>query len=419
MLQSKLFAKTQKKIPREAETISHQLLLRGDFIDQLASGIYTFLPLGWRVHQKIESLIRQEMSSLGAQEISMPVLQPRTLWEETGRWQSYVPPLFKLKDRHQKDFALGPTHEEVVTDLVRDRVHSYKDLPLGLYQIQTKFRNEARPTGGLLRTREFSMKDLYSFHASEKCFNEFYNKVTEAYFRIFKRCGLKVLMVEADPGSIGGSESHEFMFLAETGEDKVVVCSNCHFAANFELVGRISICPSCHKKSLTIQNAIEGSHTFKLGDKYSRLMGAVFTDKDGLKKPIIMGCYGIGLGRLMGTIVEARHDDKGIIWPQEVAPFQIHLLAFHSPDNSTYKRCQRLYQKLQTLGLEVLYDDRKGVSAGEKLIEADILGIPWRIIASQKSLAQNKFELKKREQAKSQLVSDSLLIKRLKDNILA
>ena len=234
MKQSQLFYKTRKEIPKEAEIISHKLLLRGDFIDQLISGVYSFLPLGWRVHENIEQIVREEMNAIGGQEVFLPVLQPKQLWEETDRWNKFEPPLFKLKDRHQKDLALGPTHEEVITDLVRRRIKSYKDLPVYLYQIQNKFRNEMRPTGGLLRVREFIMKDLYSFHADEKDLTDYYKKVEKAYLKIFNRCGLKAIPMEADSGTIGGSISHEFAVLAESGESKIFLCPKCGWAISEE-----------------------------------------------------------------------------------------------------------------------------------------------------------------------------------------
>jgi len=332
MKQSQLFTKTKKETPKGTETISHQYLIRGDFIDQMAAGIYSFLPLGWQVHQKIERIIREEMNNLGGQEIFLPTLIPQSLWQETGRWQTIEPPLFRVQDRHRKEYGLGPTHEEVITDLVRKRVNSYQDLPLYLYQIQNKFRNEMRATGGLLRVREFIMKDLYSFHPSEKDALEFYEKAKQAYLKIFNRCGLEVAVVEADPGTIGGSLSHEFMLLAETGEDKVLVCTKCGYGVNINKAGDIRKCPQC-KEALKKGNCIEAGHAFYLGIKYSQVMAATFIDQAGQKKPIVMGCYGIGLGRLMATVVEASHDEKGIIWPASVAPYHIHLLFFLLPIN--------------------------------------------------------------------------------------
>jgi len=383
-------------------------LIRGDFIDQLAAGVYSFLPLGWRVHQKIENIIREEMDNLGGQELFLPTLIPQSLWQETGRWQTIDPPLFRVKDRHQKEYGLGPTHEEVITDLARKRIHSYQDLPLYLYQIQNKFRNEMRATGGLLRVREFMMKDLYSFHPSEKEAIGFYEKAKKAYLRIFKRCDLEVVVVEAESGSIGGSLSHEFMLLAETGEDKIVTCSKCDYGANLEKAGQIKECPLCQGK-LEEKSCIEVGHTFYLGTKYSQAMAARFTDQNGREKPVVMGCYGIGLGRLMAAIVEAFHDNQGIIWPVAVAPYQIHLIALESK-KEIEKVAEQIYRDCQKAGQEVLYDDRDK-SPGEKFAEADLIGIPLRLVVSQKSVARDSVEIKKRQSKETELVKIKEVIK--------
>ena len=362
MRQSELFYKTKKHLPKDAKIISHKLLLKADFIEQEVAGVYSFLPLGWRVHKKIEEIIREEMNAIGGQEISMPALQPKALWKETGRWDKMDPPLFKLKDRHKKDLALGPTHEEVITDLVRKRIESYKDLPLYLYQIQDKFRNEMRPTGGLLRVREFVMKDLYSFHASEEDLRKYYQKVQKAYIRIFQRCGLKVVPVKAESGAIGGDLSHEF----------------------------ISV------------NKIESGHTFNLGVKYSKAMNALFVDKNGKKKPIVMGCYGIGIGRLMAAIIEVHHDKNGIIWPEQVAPFDIHLIALEN-NKRVKSQAEKIYRDLQKKGFEVLYDDRDE-TAGIKFVESDLIGISLRIVVSEKTLKKQSLEIKKRNQKEGKLI---------------
>jgi prolyl-tRNA synthetase len=401
MRQSQLFAKTKKETPKGAEAISHRYLIRGDFIDQMAAGIYSFLPLGWRVYQKIENIIREEMNKLGGQELLMPALIPQSLWQETGRWETIDPPLFRVKDRHQKEFGLGSTHEEVITDLVRKRVSSYQDLPLYLYQIQNKFRNEMRATGGLLRVREFIMKDFYSFHTSEEDALDFYKKAQQAYIKIFNRCGLEVVAAEAESGTIGGNLSHEFMLMAETGEDKVLICSECGYGATVEKVGKIKKCPQCRSR-LEQKNCIENGHTFYLGTKYSQVMGANFRDKDGQEKPIVMGCYGIGLGRLMAAIVEVFHDEKGIIWPASVSPYQIHLLEL-GHDKKIKTQAEKIYKNLQKNNIEVLYDDRDK-SPGEKFVEADLLGIPIRLVVSQKTLAQGCVEMKKRNEKKVKLI---------------
>lgn len=402
MKQSQLFAKIQKQAPKGAETISHQYLTRGDFIDQTAAGIYSFLPLGWRVYTKIENIIREEMDSLGGQELFLPTLIPKKFWQETGRWKNIDPPLFKVRDRHQKEYGLGSTHEEVITDLTRKRIKSYQDLPFYLYQIQNKFRNEMRATSGLLRVREFIMKDLYSFNNSEKEAMDFYEKVKKAYTKIFKRCGLETVAVEAESGTIGGSLSHEFMIMAETGEDKIVICSKCGYGMSFEKAGNIKKCSQC-QGNLEKKNCIEAGHTFYLGTKYSQTMNAKFVDKNGQEKPIIMGCYGIGLGRLLAAIVEAFHDKKGIIWPGTVAPYQVHLIALNG-DKKAKEVADKVYDILLKDKIEVLYDERDDKSAGEKFAEADLIGIPWRMVISQKTAAKDSIELKKRDSDKVELV---------------
>jgi len=432
MLQSQLFCKTKKETPREAISISHKYLVRADFIEQTISGVYRFLPLGFRVLKRVEGIIREEMQNLGAQELYLPALQDKSLWLETNRWETIDPPLFKLKDRHQKETALGSTHEEEITDIIRQRINSYQDLPVCLYQIQNKFRNEMRATGGLLRMREFLMKDLYSFHGNGKDLINFYQKVKKTYFKIFKRCNLKTLCVEASSGTIGGELSHEFMVLSDKGEDKILICNKCLWAANVEKTGEIKKCPKC-KGVLERRNAIEVGHIFNLGTKYSEKMSANFRDKEGKTKPIIMGCYGIGLPRLVATIAEVHHDEKGIIWPKDVSPFNIHLIKIEN-SLKINKLTEKIYQDLQRAGvdelrlsslfanarvvdelrlsspfanarvIEVLYDDRKEKSAGEKFADADLIGIPIRIVISERTLKRDSVEIKERNKKETKLV---------------
>ena len=402
MLQSQLFAKTKKTAPKEAEVISHKYLSRGEFIEQSFSGVYRFLPLGLTVLRKIEKIIREEMILLGANELYLPALQNKNLWIETNRWKTIDPPLFKLKDRHQKEIALGSTHEEEITDSFRRRIKSYQDLPLYLFQIQDKFRNEMRPSGGLLRTREFLMKDLYSFHIDEKDLLKFYDKVKKSYFRIFKKCGLSPICVEAASGTIGGNLSNEFMILSENGEDRILICKKCGFAANVEKTGKLNQCPKC-KGHLEKKNSIEVGHIFALGTKYSKIMNAEFNGKDGKTKPVVMGCYGIGLSRLMATIVEVHNDEKGIIWPKAIAPFQVHLIKIENT-KKIKKVSEKLYQDLQKQGFEVLYDDREDVSAGEKFADCDLIGISQRIVISERTLAENCVEVKKRSEKRTKLI---------------
>ena len=404
MIYSKSFIKTFKETPKDADSISSALLTRGCFIDKEISGIYSILPLGEKVIQKISDIIRQEMNNIGGQEISMPALQPKELWDESGRWNKMDPPLFKLKDRHDKELALGSTHEEVIVDLIKDRISSFKDLPQMLYQIQTKFRNEMRSTGGLLRVREFLMKDAYSFHADEADFNQYYQKVTEAYQKVFKKVGISTRMVEAHSGSIGGKKSNEFMLLSETGEDKVFLCGACDWAANAELVTDINKCPSCGGE-IKQSNAIEIAHIFMLGDLYSKKMGATFADMDGKNKNFIMGCYGIGIGRLMAAIVEVNNDESGIIWPESIAPVKVYLAELKSGQG------KKVYDELTKSGIDVLYDDRD-VSAGIKFSDADLLGVPYRIVVSEKT--KNDVEIKKRGQKESRVISLDKVIEELR-----
>jgi prolyl-tRNA synthetase len=408
MYQSSLFSKSRKNPPKDAVTISHRLLAKAGFIDQLASGIWSFLPLGWRVHQKIENIIREEMNAIDGQEVFLPTLQPKSLWQETNRWSKIDPPLFKTRDRHNREYGLGSTHEEVITDLARKNIKSYKDLPLAVYQIQTKFRNEMRATSGLLRTREFMMKDLYSFHQDEKDLDKYYQKVCLAYEKIYQRCGLRTIKVEASSGTIGGDVSHEFMVLAETGEDKILICQKCGWAANIE-IGREKLCPKC-KARLEQKSCIEVGHVFKLGLKYSQVMKANFVNKENQEKPIVMGCYGIGLGRLMAAIIEVHHDKNGMIWPKEIAPFDVHLLEL-SLNKSVRNLCKSVYKELQKNNIEVLYDERSE-SPGIKLKDADLIGIPVRLVISEKT--GGKVEVKKRDEDKIELVEMKKLIPRIK-----
>jgi len=416
MYQSKLFYKTKKSIPKEIEATSHKLLYKGDFIDQLASGIYSFLPLGWAVHKKIENIIREEMQKIGAEELFMPVMHPKSIWEKTNRWNTIDPPLFKLKDRHKKDFALGSTHEEVITKIVKERVYSYKDLPVALFQIQTKFRNELRFTGGLLRTREFIMKDLYTFHATEEDFEKFYKLVIKAYFKIFKRCGLSPIMVEASGQGFTSSVTHEFQVLTPVGEDRIIYCKKCLFAQNKEIAKHKEgdKCPKCGGK-LEMARGIEVGNIFPLGTKYSKDFDLCFIDSHGKKQFVIMGCYGIGLGRLMATIVEVNHDSKGIIWPKEVAPFQIHLIPIEIEDKTVKSVADNIYENLHKENIEVLYDEREEVGPGEKLVESDLLGIPIRVVVSKKTLQKNQVEVKERRSTRINLVKKLGIIKYIKE----
>uniref|UniRef100_UPI004055C968 proline--tRNA ligase n=1 Tax=Candidatus Electronema sp. TaxID=2698783 RepID=UPI004055C968 len=527
MRYSQLLITTTKEMPAEAEVISHQLLLRAGFIRKLTSGLYTYLPLGLAALRKVESIVRQEMNRAGAQEILMPMVQPADLWEESGRWKQYGPELLRFKDRHQRDCCLGPTHEEVVTDVARREIHSYRQLPVNLYQIQTKFRDEIRPRFGLMRGREFVMKDAYSFDVNEEGAETSYRRMRDAYNRIFKRCGLEFRAVEADSGSIGGSFSHEFMVLAKTGEDTLVICQSCDYAANLEkakaaapvrtedggamqdcvkvatpglkkvdkvaeflgldtrqviktmiyladgelvavlvrgdrevqpvklknllnandveladddtvwqktklpvgYIGPVGLpikfvadqevmlmsnaaaganekgfhltgvnpsrdftpaltgdlrqvtaedhCPLCGG-ALRLTEGIEVGHIFKLGTKYSAAMNAVFQDTDGQEKVMIMGCYGIGVSRVVAAAIEQNHDANGIIFPLPLAPFQVILLNLDLKNAAITAAAEQLHNELEAAGVEVLYDDRDE-RPGSKFKDADLLGIPYRV----------------------------------------
>ncbi|TCS93174.1 proline--tRNA ligase [Hazenella coriacea] len=518
----------------EAEMISHQLMLRAGMIRQLAAGVYTYLPLAYRVLHKVETIIREEMDAIGAQQLLLPALHPSELWEETGRYANYGPELVKLKDRHERPFVLGPTHEEVITDLLRDEINSYKKLPMSLYQIQTKFRDERRPRSGLLRGREFIMKDAYSFHADRTSLDETYQDFYDAYTKIFTRCGLNFRAVEADSGAIGGKGTHEFMAFSDAGEDLIAMCDSCDYAANTEMaevVGKAEVqdkepaperekvstpskgtiqevsaflnvpveqlvksllfivdgtpvlvlvrgdhevndvkvknlfdasvceladeetvrrvtgapsgfvgpvglkekvqiladqavmelndfvvganeidahlmhvqvgrdfsvdqvvdlrmivegdaCPRCGGK-IHFQRGIEVGHVFKLGTRYSEAMNANVLDPQGKEQPFIMGCYGIGVSRIVASIVEQHHDEHGITWPMEVAPYTVHLIAVNMKNEEQAKVAEELYQELQKARLEVLFDDRPE-RAGVKFKDADLLGIPVRVTVGAK-----------------------------------
>jgi prolyl-tRNA synthetase len=544
MLYSKLLVPTMKDDPSEAEVISHKLMMRAGMIRKVAAGIYTYLPLGLRVIQKVSEIIRQEMNRAGAQEVLMPAVQPAELWIESGRWAFYGKELLRLKDRHDREFCIGPTHEEVITDLVRREVKSYRQLPINLYQIQTKFRDEIRPRFGLMRGREFIMKDAYSFHKDEKQAEAEYWNMYEAYKRIFTRCGLDFRAVEADTGNIGGSFSHEFMVLAETGEDFIASCSKCDYAANLEkaqcvepveyesvdmvalervqtpgkktveevaafldlptsrlvktliyladgepvavlvrgdreineiklkgLLGAAEValadkdtvervtnapsgfagpiglgikiysdneikamknfitggneanvhvlnvnsgrdfnvakfadlrntmagddCPRCGTGKIEIFKGIEVGHIFMLGTKYSKAMGCVFLDEDGSEKPMIMGCYGIGVGRSAAAAIEQNHDANGIKWPVPLAPFEVVVLPLNTNDQVVMGAATKIYDELKSAGAEVLLDDRD-LRAGFKFKDADLIGFPVSVVVGEKNLKEGIVEVKVR-----------------------
>lgn len=415
MKQSRFFAKIKKEAPKEEMAVNARFLIRAGFADKLMAGVYSYLPLGLRVAKKIENIIREEIEKLGAQEILMPALHPKSIWEETGRWQKMEGILYKIKDSEGKEYGLGPTHEEIITDIVRKNIISYKDLPFSLYQIQVKFRDEPRAKSGLLRTREFLMKDLYSFHSSEEDLAKFYEKAKKAYLKIFKRCGLDAFVVEASGGAFTKEYSHEFMVKTAAGEDIVFFCQLCGFAQNKEVakVAAGDKCPACGKGKIEEAKTVEAGNIFKLGTKFSEDLKAHYVGKDGVSRPIIMGCYGIGIGRIMATAVEVHNDAKGIIWPKEIAPFDVHLIALSGKGKNAKikKEAEKIYKALLAKGIETLYDDREDKSAGGKFAEADLMGIPLRIVVSERTLEKKSAEIKERGKETAKFVKISQILK--------
>lgn len=410
MKQSQLFTKVLREAPKDEPSVNSQFLIRAGFIDKLMAGVYSYLPLGLLVLEKIENIINEEMQKIGGQKVLLPALHPKENWAKTGRWSQAE--MFKLKNRQDKDYSLGWTHEEIITPLVKKFVHSHKDLPVYVYQIQDKFRDELRVKSGLLRGVEFMMKDLYSFHADEKDLDNFYETVKEAYFKIFKRCGLgQDTFLTLASGGTFSQYSHEFQTVTPYGEDEIHLCPKCSVAVNKEIIENHPFCPQCKSKNLEVKKAIEVGNIFKLKEKYTQAFDFKFKDKKGQDQIVLMGCYGIGLGRLMGAVVEIHHDAKGIIWPETVAPFRVHLIQIgDSP--KVKKTTEKLYQDLQKAGgIEVLYDDREDQSVGEKFAEADLIGIPLRLVVSERTLEQNCVEFKKRSADKVKLVKISKILK--------
>jgi prolyl-tRNA synthetase len=542
MRYSEMFLPTAREVPSDAEVVSHQLMIRAGMIRKLTSGVYSYLPLGYRVIRKVENIIREEMNRAGAQEVFLPMVHPAELWQESGRWRLYGKELLRFKDRHDREYCLGPTHEEVITDLVRYEIKTYRQLPKNLYQIQTKFRDEIRPRFGVMRCREFGMKDAYSFDADEAGAEVSYKKMFDAYMRIFARCGLNFRAVEADSGSIGGSFSHEFMVMADSGEDGIVFCGACQYAANLEkaqvpepekkeidkagflplsevhtpdvksieevcafldvkpkdvvktlifnadgnpvavlvagsddvneikvknylkcdeleladdamiyastgsprgfagavgiktrvvadyslmnmtnfvmganredyhiknvnigrdckvdeftdlrIVKESDVCPHC-RKSLKFARGIEVGHVFKLGTKYSKALKAVYLDQNGHEQTMIMGCYGIGVGRTVAAAIEQNNDKDGIVWPMPIAPYQVIITPVNMNEAPLAEAGEKLYQSLFEKGIEVILDDRDE-RAGVKFKDADLIGIPLRVTIGPKKLAEGKVEL--------------------------
>ena len=422
MRQSQLFTKTSKEASKDEESTNARFLIRAGFVDKLMAGVYSYLPLGLKVIKNIENIIRQEMNKIGAQEILLPALHPNENWQKTGRWQ--YPEMFKIKSRAGKDFGLGWTHEEIITPLIKRFVNSHKDLPLAVYQIQDKFRDELRARSGLLRGVEFIMKDLYSFHQDEEDLDKYYQKVKKSYLQILKRCDIeKQTFLTLASGGTFSKYSHEFQMVTPYGEDEIYICAECRVAVNREIIAEHSFCPQCSSKKLESFKAIEIGNIFKLQDRYSKTFGLKLRDEKK-EKDILMGCYGIGLPRLMGAIVEAHHDERGICWPEEVAPFQVHLIQLEN-NTKTKKVAEKLYKNLSANALgangqkpeiEVLYDDRKARTPGEKFADADLIGIPIRLVVSEKTLKQNSVEIKRRKEKEVKFITISKLSNFLKSH---
>ena len=385
--QSKLFGQTRKQPPKDEVSVNAQLLIRAGFIEKNLSGVYTYLPLGLRVLRKIEAIIRQAMNELGAQELLLPTLQNKEVWQVSGRWQNRVGgSMYQFKDSSGKELGLAPTHEEQITDIIRKQVKSYKDLPFYLYQIQNKFRDEPRAKSGLIRGREFLMKDLYSFTQSAEETQVFYKQVIASYLEIFNQLGLEAFLVEASGGSMSKKHSHEFMVATEAGEDVTLLCSHCHWAQNQEIaaVQEGQPCPKCGRPVKKMKT-VEAGNIFDQETVYTKPFKAFFTDRDGQSKLIQMGAYGLGLGRAMGTIVEASHDDRGIIWTKKSAPFDTHLILL-SDNNKVQSARQTVIKELSKL-YDILVDDRE-LSVGQKLTDADLIGIPLQIIIGERNLPE-------------------------------
>lgn len=385
MKQSLMFIPTLREMPKDAEIASHKILLKGGYIKQHVAGVYTYLPLAYKVIKKIENIVREELDKIGCSELLMPALQSKELWMESGRWENYGKELMRINDRHDREFCLGPTHEEVITAVVRDSVSSYKKLPLALYQIQSKFRDEFRPRFGLMRGREFIMKDLYTFSTSPEDLDVWYGKVRQAYINIFDRLNLHYRIVSADSGQIGGKSSEEFMVLCEIGEDTIVYSDSSDFASNVELCDLEEGAPSPDGKG-TIKHAkgIEVGHIFKLGTKYSEPMNLMFIDSDNKKKPVIMGCYGIGISRLIMAILEQNNNELKVLWPESVSPFKVQIIPMDKPGTLGYEKAFEIHNALEAKGIEVLIDDRNE-SAGVKFNDADLIGVRTRIIVGRRA----------------------------------
>ncbi|MCH7883151.1 hypothetical protein IIA95_01920 [Patescibacteria group bacterium] len=401
MKQSQFFIKTLREFPKDEESANARLLLRGGFIDKNSAGVYTYLPLGLRVLENIHGIIREELNRMGASELFMPALISKKYWEVTSRWNTDI--LYKVNDSSGQEYGLGFTHEEVLTPILKKVISSWRDLPVALYQIQTKFRDEPRARFGLVRGKEFIMKDLYSFHADDKDLDSYYLKVARVYKKIFKRLGLPVKVVEASGGDFTSEYTHEFQVLTPAGEDTIFYCSGCDFAQNKEIakVHEGESCPLCKKGTIRKESGIEVGNIFKLGTRFSKPIDLSYKDKSGAKNFVVMGSYGLGSSRVMGALVELSHDSAGVLWTPAVSPFQVHLIELAG----ARAQASQIYGTLLKRDVNVLYDDRKGTSPGEKFADSDLFGIPLRIVVSAKTAAAKKVELKARGEKNVRLIT--------------
>ena len=402
MKYSKMFVKTLKTAPSAADTANHRLLVQAGFVRQVMAGVYSYLPLGLRVLNKISNIVREEMDTIEAQEVLMPILHPSALWKQTGGWDK-IDVLFKVKSRTDREYALAQSNEETVTPLAKEWIHSAKDLPLAIYHINWKFRDELRSKSGIMRGREFLMKDMYSFHATQEDFDKFYAKAKVAYMNVYKRLGLVAKATEASGGAFTEKVSYEFEVLTDAGEAPVLYCDKCDYCVNVDDIKTYKLgdeCPICHKDNLKSAMASEVGNVFDLGTKYSKAFELSINDSEGNKIFPIMGCYGIGISRTMGVIVEKFNDQRGIVWPASIAPFTVHLCSLNTNDETVIKKTDAIYESLTKAGIEVLYDERTDVGAGQKLGEADMIGCPIRAVVSTKTGDQIEVKMRSEKEAK-------------------
>jgi len=416
MKHSEFLITTSKEAPKDEESLNAKLLTRAGFISKVGAGIYSYFPLGLRVLQNVASIVRKEMDAIGGNEVLLPALHPKEYWSKTGRWET-LDVLYRIKAKEKREYALGSTHEEIIVPLAKQAVQSYKDLPRYFYQIQTKFRDEPRAKSGLLRGREFLMKDLYSFHAGQDDLDSFYEtKVVPAYEKIFKQCGLNAIRTKASGGSFS-KYSDEYQVTNDSGEDVIFYCNTCGFALNREIIEDEQHCLKCRGR-LEKLIASEVGNIFKLGTKYSKPFQLTYQDHKGEKQDVLMGCYGIGVSRLMGVIAEIHNDKKGLVWPESVAPFRVHMLKLTTDEKRHATNPDDVYHELMKHGIDVLYDDRNDVSAGAKLMEADLIGMPLRIVMSDRTLKEDRLEIKQRSGENTWLYDTKATIKILtSDNL--